>query len=83
MVVGKDERDQIDPSDRVHAARLIEVCSRADAVPAIETCNPTLEPIRSHRSVSAYRSRCVKGLEAPRGRDRLREALAGFGFAVR
>ena len=34
---------------------LIEARYRADAVSAVEACNPTLETILSHRSVRAYR----------------------------
>jgi nitroreductase len=54
IVVGKDERDQIHPSDRAHDAH-----ADRGALPsrhrALEACNATLETILSHRSVRAYR----------------------------
>jgi hypothetical protein len=54
MVVEKDERDQIDPGDRAPLRALIEARYRADAVSAIEACNPIL----SHRSVRAAAISC-------------------------
>ena len=52
---GEEERAKSIPAIEPTLRALIEARYRADAVAAIETCNPTLETVLSDRSVRAYR----------------------------
>ena len=70
MVAEKRERDQVDPSDRAHAARAaLRAFQGEQGLPPLDGSRQAVER--------------VKGQETLRGRDRLRETLAGFGRALR